>query len=223
MGAPPLAVGLCSCTAPIFLLDIAHFIDFTFNSIDMLGKAGWVCVGGAHQESMQEGVVMRIVIVVFLMVVLVLGCATPYKSSGFRGGYSETQLDENVFKVSFRGNGYTGRERASDFALLRCSELALQHGYKYFVVVDASTYSSNSTFTTPTTSRTTANAYVYGNQAHGNATTITTGGQTYTISKPSASNTIVCFVEKPDEGFSYNAEFIFRSISEKYGIKKTTK
>ena len=27
------------------------------------------------------------------------------------GGYSETQLDENVFKVSFYGNRHTGREQ----------------------------------------------------------------------------------------------------------------
>ena len=27
------------------------------------------------------------------------------------GGYSETQLDENVFKVSFYGNRHNGREQ----------------------------------------------------------------------------------------------------------------
>lgn len=31
------------------------------------------------------------------------GCATSYHKYGFGGGYSETQLDENVFNVSFRG------------------------------------------------------------------------------------------------------------------------
>ena len=166
---------------------------------------------------------MRFVTVICLVAILAQGCATSYKSSGFGGGYTETQLDENVFKVSFRGNGYTGLERASDFALLRCSELALQHGYKYFVVVDAASSISNSTFTTPTTSRTTTNANVYGNHVYGNSSTVTTGGQTYNISKPSASNTIVCFNEKPDDAFSYNAEFMYRSITEKYGIRKTTR
>jgi hypothetical protein len=29
----------------IFPLDITHFIELTINSIDMLGKAGWVHVG----------------------------------------------------------------------------------------------------------------------------------------------------------------------------------
>ena len=48
----------------------------------------------------------------------------------------------------------------------------------------------------------------------------TTGGQTYLMSKPGASNTIVCFEEKPNTGFSYSAEFIHKSITQKYRIKK---
>lgn len=146
------------------------------------------------------------------------GCATGYKSNGFTGGYSETQLDENVFKVSFRGNGYTRRERAEDFTLLRSAELALENGYKYFVIIDSSSHTRNSTYTTPVTSHTTANAYGTGNYAYGTATTTTSGGQTYNISKPSTSNTIVCFKEKPAAGFSYNAEFIYKNVSQKYGI-----
>jgi len=51
-----------------------------------------------------------------LVTVLLSGCATPYQRQGFFiAGYSETQLAENVFQVSFQGNQNTGRERASDF------------------------------------------------------------------------------------------------------------
>ena len=46
-------------------------------------------------------------------------CATTYQSEGLTGGFSETQLDENIFRVTFYGNGYTGKERVTDFALLR--------------------------------------------------------------------------------------------------------
>ena len=52
-------------------------------------------------------------------------CATAYQSNAFTGGFSETQLDD-VFKVRFKGNGSTSRERASDFCLLRCGKLYLQ-------------------------------------------------------------------------------------------------
>ena len=156
---------------------------------------------------------------IILTIAFLQGCATTYQSSGLSGGYSETQLDENVFKVTFRGNGYTSNERASDFTLLCSAELAIQNGYKYFVVIDANSYTSNSTYTTPTTSNTTANVYGSSNYAYGNATTTTYGGQTYSISKPSSSNTIVCFNEKPESGFSYNAEFIYENITQKYGIE----
>lgn len=165
---------------------------------------------------------MKNLLIIFVALILIQGCATAYKSSGLMGGYSETQLDENVFRVSFRGNGYTSYERAADFTLMRCAELTMQSRYKYFVIIDANSYTSNSTYTTPITSNTTASVNSYGNYAYGTATTTTTGGQTYLISKPSAVNMIVCFKEKPTSGFSYNAEFIFKNIAKKYhiGIEK---
>ncbi len=166
---------------------------------------------------------MKNLFIIILVAIFIQGCATAYKRTGFTGGYSETRLDENVFKVSFRGNGYTGRERVSDFTLLRSAELALENGYKYFVIIDANSYTSNSTYTTPTTSHIAGSAYGYGNSVYGSATTTTTGGQTYNISKPSSSNTIVCFKEKPNSGFSYNAEFIYKNISQKYGIRQIPK
>jgi len=66
----------------------------------------------------------------FLLVLLVLlaGSATSYQPKSFSSGYSETRLREDVFRVSFNGNGYTGRERAADFSLLRSAELALENG-----------------------------------------------------------------------------------------------
>jgi hypothetical protein len=60
---------------------------------------------------------------------LVAACATPYQSRGLAGGFSETQLSENMFQVYFRGNGYTREERVDDFALLRSAELAEEHGF----------------------------------------------------------------------------------------------
>ncbi len=165
----------------------------------------------------------RVTLKQYLLIIVVpfvlQGCATSYHSSGFSGGYSETQLDENVFSISFRGNGFTNRERVADFTLLRSAELTLQSGYTYFVVVSANNHTTNSTYTTPTTSHTTANAYGSNNYAYGNATTTSYGGQTYNISKPSSSNTIVCFKEKPKSGMSYNAIFLSKSIKKKYNIQ----
>ena len=146
-------------------------------------------------------------------VFLMSGCATGYHGSGFTGGYSETQLAEDVFRVSFRGNGFTSSERAADFTLLRSAELVQEHGYSYFVIVDESESVSRSTYTTPT--NTTGSATVTGNTVSGTATT--TGGQTYTVTKPRARNTIIGMRTKPD-GFSYEAEFVIASLREKYGL-----
>lgn len=161
-------------------------------------------------------------LILLLVVILISGCATGYQAQGFKGGFSETQLDHNVFVVTFKGNGFTSLETASDFSLLRSAELALKNGYKYFAVIDGQSYLNNSSYTTPTTSNTTANAYVYGNNVYGNATTTTYGGQTFNISKPNVSNTIFCFKEKPEGVYVYNARFLFSSLTSKYGIENVT-
>jgi hypothetical protein len=155
------------------------------------------------------------------MITLLEGCATTYQKSGFSGGYSETQLGENIFQVSFRGNGYTSPERTSDFALLRSAEIAIENGYRYFVIVDSKDYSKLSAYTTPKTSQTTGNAYVSGNHVYGEATTTTYGGQTHLVSKPSSSNTILCYKDKPDtDGLIFESEFVIKSIKAKYKMNK---
>ncbi|HAS6480855.1 TPA: hypothetical protein GRR64_25395 [Vibrio parahaemolyticus] len=147
------------------------------------------------------------------------GCATAYQNQGFTGGYSETQLDENVFVVSFEGNGYTSKKRAAAFTMLRSAELTVSNGYEFFTIIDSDSYTTKSTYITPTTSHTTANVSSFGNFATGTATTTFSGGQTYAISKPSNTNTIVMFKERPANVFTYNAKFIVKSLKAEYGIE----
>ena len=66
-------------------------------------------------------------------------CATPYQPEGYRGGFSELQLSRSAWRVEFRGNGYTRPARASDFALLRATELVLAAGCTHYEVVSART------------------------------------------------------------------------------------
>ena len=147
------------------------------------------------------------------VVVFLSACATPYQKEGFTGGYTEVQLDDNVFRIMFQGNANTSRERASDFTLLRSAEITLNHGYKYFIVIDAKEYAEQSIYTTPTT--TTGSTSLYGNTGYSSYTTY--GGQTFLTARPTSSNTILCYNEKP-EGFSYNAEFIVRTFRDKYKL-----
>jgi len=172
-----------------------------------------------------EEVNMRAISLIFIAIVSIalLGCATPYQRIGLTGGYSETQLGDNVFHVSFRGNGYTSYERASDFALLRSAELALEHGFRYFVIVESQKRTKIVTHTTPSTSYTTGSMYSYGNYAYGTATTTTYGGQTYFISKPRVSYTILCFKEKPKiKGLVFDAEFVAKSIKKSMELPNNT-
>lgn len=154
-----------------------------------------------------------------LLASYLMACATPYQEKSLSGGFSHTQLRENVFQVTFKGNGYTSEERAVDFTMLRSAELALKSGYRYFVIVDSEKKAELETYQTPITSRTTVDADKTGNSMHGTATTRVSGGQTYSFSRPRRSNTIVCYHEKPVvKGIVYDAAFVSRSIRSKYGM-----
>ena len=151
-----------------------------------------------------------------LIAIVLVGCATGYKKEGyFTGGFRETRLGENIFQVRFSGNQYTSSERAQDFTLLRCAELAKLNGFTHFVIVEGQSLTSQRTYKSPT--KTKVNATVAGNSVYGKATT--TGGQTYTISSPTRSNTIVCFRGQPKQyALSYESNYIINAIKQKWGI-----
>jgi len=145
-----------------------------------------------------------------------VGCGpTRYQARGATGGYSETRLAEDTFRVSFNGNGYTSSERAEDFALLRSAEIALAYDFPYFVVVDGRTSAALSSYQTPT--RSTSSSVLVGNTIQ--TTTTTTGGQTYTVAKPSSSNTIILLRSKP-EGLSYEAIYVANALRAKYNLPR---
>jgi hypothetical protein len=150
---------------------------------------------------------------------LLAGCATAYQPQGLSGGFTETQLDTNVWRVLFKGNGYTRGEKAEDFAMLRSAELTLANGFSHFAFAESKTGNEVSAYTAPTTSYTTANASVYGNSVRGTATTQTYGGGTTFISKPSAKNVVVMFNGKPNTGgLVFDAQFICNSMGQKYKV-----
>lgn len=171
---------------------------------------------------------MKSVILSCLLFIL-LGCATGYQKEGFGGGFSTTQLNENTFTVIFKGNEYTARDKANDFALLRSAEVALENGFTYFQIVDVKEYAKTGTYTAPTYTTTkdntstfgvvnkTKNTAIIGSNTSGQSTTTTTGGDTHNYVKPRTANTIACFKDKP-EGFAYDAAFLVNSLRAKHGI-----
>lgn len=162
---------------------------------------------------------MRVVIVAAAL--FMTGCATGYQRDGLTGGFTESQLSENVWRVTFNGNGYTSEDRAQDMALLRSAELTLANGYSHFILADERSTTEVDVGTTPVTSTTTGSAYVYGNSIQGRATTQTFGGQSYTIRRPSTRNSVVMLKEKPVDGryVAYDARFICTSLGAKYQVQ----
>jgi len=151
-----------------------------------------------------------------LAIVFLTGCSTPYQPEGFRGGYTDLNIQDDIFQVYYRGNGYTKTQKIRNFALLRCSEVAIENGYSYFVVLEGEAMIDRSSYTTPIQSNTTGQVYGYGYSSQ----TIYSGGQTINISKPSVSMTIRCFKTKPDdfEGIIYDAEAVRANMRRNYGM-----
>jgi len=153
---------------------------------------------------------MKRIGLVFLCLTAV-GCATGYHRRGWSGGFEETQLSENIWNVTFVGNGYTSNVKAADLAILRSADLASMSGYKFFILTSSSDSINYSTYTTPVTATT--------NYSGSTAHTTVQGGQTYIISKPSQSNTVIMFKEKPHGIMNvYEATFVCESIGKKYDI-----
>lgn len=150
---------------------------------------------------------------------LLVGCATDYQSSGLTGGYSDTQLAPDVFRISFQGNGYTSPERTQDFALLRAADLTLSHGFNYFGIINEAQGGNVSSFTTPGQAYTSASVTGYGRTAYGSATTTYIPPQTFSFFKPRSGLMIRCFPERPEGGYAFDAGFLLRSLRAKYKIK----
>lgn len=71
--------------------------------------------------------------------------STPYQPAD-RGGYgfSEQRIEDNSFRITFRGNSLTTRETVENSLLYRAAELTLQNGYDHFVVVENETEATRS-------------------------------------------------------------------------------
>lgn len=164
---------------------------------------------------------MRILsfIAVALLVPLMTGCATGYQNSGFTGGFEDTQLAPDVFRVSFSGNAFTSSDRVQDFALLRAAELTLANNAQYFTVITSADQSRIATHVTSGSSHTSGTVSTYGNTGYYSGTTTYSAPQVQTYYKPGVGIMIRTFQTKPEDGVVFGANFIINSIRTKYGIK----
>ncbi len=137
---------------------------------------------------------MRNSLLMVTLCLLSFGCATGYHQSGFSGGFRDTKLQEGTYRVEFRGNGYTGNQKSEDFVLLRCAEITLENGYRYFVIVDE---------------KSVLRSYVVGDSQG-----------VSTFHKPLERNVIQCFKEKPLNVTTivYDASEVANNIRQQYGL-----
>lgn len=88
---------------------------------------------------------------------LLSACATestyrPAMGRGFeRSGYSDRQIEENRYQISFSGNSYTSRDTVEKYLLFRAAELTVQRGGDYFIFADRDVDRRSRTYTTPGT------------------------------------------------------------------------
>ncbi|MBC8375217.1 MAG: hypothetical protein H8E26_04165 [FCB group bacterium] len=80
------------------------------------------------------------IVVTLSMLVLLLGCAVTYRPMNASGGYSENQLNENTFEVTFEGNQYNSLDEVRTYLTFRCAELTLEQGLTHFLIVEDASY-----------------------------------------------------------------------------------
>ena len=77
--------------------------------------------------------------VVALLVLSACATATPYQPAVDGRGFTEQQIENNRFRVTFTGNSLTPRTTVEDYMLYRAAEVTLATGRDYFVVSDRNT------------------------------------------------------------------------------------
>ncbi|MCZ6644745.1 MAG: hypothetical protein O7B79_00755 [SAR324 cluster bacterium] len=80
----------------------------------------------------------KILGLLLLAIALLSACTpepTPYQPLGEQGGYEETRLQKNVYRVSFKANPYTSETDVLDYLYLRSAELTRQAGFSHFLIV----------------------------------------------------------------------------------------
>lgn len=161
----------------------------------------------------------KAVIVTVILVFLVSCRATKYEPEGYYGGYASTQLADDLYRVSFKGNSQISFNEASDYLLLRSAEIAAEQGYRYFMVVDKSSHIKNEQLDLPSYSQTTLQATSSGSSIYGTANTSTIPGGSVSLSKPQVYSVIRLLKEKPSEDKLYFDAVQLKSLLKaKYGI-----
>ena len=71
----------------------------------------------------------------FIFLLLLNGCgSTEYQPHGFKGGYRDAHIKDNLYFVEFTANAYTDKMTTDKFFKRRAKEVCLENGYKDFKI-----------------------------------------------------------------------------------------
>ncbi|MFZ3192939.1 MAG: hypothetical protein WA154_07020 [Moraxellaceae bacterium] len=80
---------------------------------------------------------LRRIWLVGLCAVLLSSCASlQYRSFSSLGQFEDFQLNDELYRVRYVGNGYTSQSEAEQIALVQAARITVQNGYRYFSVVE---------------------------------------------------------------------------------------
>lgn len=71
-----------------------------------------------------------------LLIFSVAGCATatPYQPDTRGEGYKDLKIEDNKYRIIFKGNSITPRDTVETYLLYRAAELTAENKYDYFIV-----------------------------------------------------------------------------------------
>lgn len=153
--------------------------------------------------------------VCLILILLLSGCSTPYQEKDFFGGFEEIQLDDNLWRIRFKGNAFTSQDEVRDLTLLRASEIALRNGYSYIAIVSDRDFEKKGEATIGRQTYT-GSATCYGATCTGVVNSYPPSKIPFT--KYSSEQLVAFFDEKPDGFIALNAEISYRTIARQYGV-----
>lgn len=77
------------------------------------------------------------VLLVSLSALLLTSCASlQQRSFSSLGQFEDFQLNDQLYRVRYVGNGYTSQSEAEQIALVQAARITIQNGFRYFTVVE---------------------------------------------------------------------------------------
>lgn len=154
--------------------------------------------------------------VMAISALFISACATTYAPKSFwnDGGFSETEIQPNLWQVRFSGNEFSTAEETLDYAMLRASELCLARGMKFIAFGEIATNIIDSGYIPGSTYTTTDADISDSGRITGSSQSFTTMGvQLYS---PETGLTVAC-LDKKLEG-AWDGDFLATSLKGKYKL-----